>query len=86
MRAVVTTQATLPSFIVVPKSKGEEERRRKRRKSETPHPKVHGARAAVGDYRLGRGGGVDGGQYTGPVLAVDVSRAVGDGRDYRDCD
>lgn len=52
---------------------------RKRRKSEAPYPEVYGARAAVGDYRLGRGGGVDGDQYAGSVLAVVVLGFVGDG-------
>jgi hypothetical protein len=40
----------------------------------------------VGDYRLGGRGGVDGGQYAGSVLAMDVLRAVGDGRGHCDCD
>ena len=56
-----------------------------KRKSEAPHPEVYGARAAVGDYRLGGRGGVDGGQYAGSVLAMDVLRAVGDGHHHCDC-
>lgn len=70
-----------PSFIYnSPQVLGGE--RGKRRKSETPDPEVYGARLAVGNYRLGGGGGVDGSQYAGPVLAMDVSRVVGDRCDH----
>jgi hypothetical protein len=61
-------------------------RGRIRKERETPYPEIYGARAAVGDYRLGGRGGVDGGQYAGSVLAMDVLRAVGDGRGHCDCD
>jgi hypothetical protein len=50
--------------------------------SETPHPEVYGARATVGDYCLGGGGGVDGEQYARSVLAMDVLGVVGDGCDH----
>jgi hypothetical protein len=54
--------------------------------SEALHPEVYGARAAVGDYRLGWGGGFDGDQYAGSVLAMDVFGIVGDGCDHCGCD
>ena len=75
-----------PSFIYNSPQVLGGERRRKRRKSETPHPEVYGTWSAVGDSRLGGGGGVDGDQYAGSILAVDVSRVVGDGRDHCDRD
>ncbi len=68
-----------------PKSR-EEERVRKRRKSEGPHTEVHGTRPAVGDYRLGGVGGVDGDQYARSVLAMVVLGVVGDGCDHCDRD
>ena len=81
--AVATTQASLTSAFYFPKSGWEVEVEEERKqKSETSHPEVYGARSAVGDSRLGGGGGVDGDQYAGSVLAMDVFGIVGDGGCY----